>query len=173
MAQLHLPGDVEAVLRSFFTCEFTTISRGGEPLTWPTEPLYEPETGLIIVTASIAFPVKALNARQNPRVSLLYSDPTGSRLDHLPAVLVQGEAQVTESLEWTPRTEALFRQSLLRQPDSAQFVSSPIIRRLFTFYFRRLMITVEPYRIYIWPDRDFSRAPVEHGLAQAGATHVE
>jgi hypothetical protein len=163
-----LPRELEEVLSAYYTCEFTTLNRRGEPLSWPTEPLYEPQTGKIVVTASIAFPVKALNARRNPHVSLLFSDPTVCGLDDPPAVLVQGDADVEESLEWTPRSEALFRQSVLRQPDSAQFISNPVARNLFTFYFQRLIIVVEPRRVLVWPHRDFSVSPSEVPIS-----HVE
>src|SRR6266542_4200087 len=162
---LQLPADVEAVLRSFFTCEFTTLNQAGEPLTWPVEPFFDAAAGEIVATASIAFPVKALNARRNPHVALLYSDPTGSGLDDPPAVLIQGDARVEEWREWTPRTAEYFRLSVIRQPDSRKFIANPLARRLFAFYFQRLNITVQPRRVLVWPRRDFSVAPTEIGLA--------
>src|SRR5947208_4408763 len=125
MPPLQLPSDVQAVLQSFFTCECTTINRRGEPLTWPTEPFFDAQAGEIVLTASIAFPVKALNARRNPRVSLLFSDPTGSGLDNPPSVLVQGDAEVAESLEWTTRSLQHFKLSLLLQPDSQHVITYP------------------------------------------------
>ena len=161
MPPLHLPADVQAVLTSFFTCEFTTLNRQGDPLTWPTVPYFDVAAGEILVSASIAFPVKALNARRHPRVSMLFSDPTGSGLIDPPAVLVQGDAAVTEALEWTDRSTVLFKQSVIRQPDSRKFIANRIARRLFTFYFQRLSIVVTPRRILHWPQRDFSRSPVE------------
>src|SRR5919199_6241246 len=72
MPALRLPQEVESVLREFFTCEFTTVNRRAQPLTWPTLPYFHQPEGQIIVAASIAFPVKALNARRHPQVSLLY-----------------------------------------------------------------------------------------------------
>jgi hypothetical protein len=41
-----------------------------------------------VITTSIGLPHKAYNVRRNPRVALLYSDPTGSGLDSRPEVLV-------------------------------------------------------------------------------------
>jgi len=64
MGTLHLPPEVEAVFREFRTCEFTTVNREGQPLTWPTEPFYDAPAGRLILTSSIAFPVKAYNARE-------------------------------------------------------------------------------------------------------------
>jgi hypothetical protein len=161
MSPLSLPSDVEDALRQYFTCEFTTLNRRGEPLTWPTVPLYVTEAGEIVVTASIAFPIKASNARRNPHVSLLYSDPTGSGLEDPPAVLVQGNARVAEELDLTDRALRHFKLSVSRQPESRQFVANPIAQRLFTFYFQRISITVQPTRILTWPHRDFSQPPTE------------
>jgi pyridoxamine 5'-phosphate oxidase-like protein len=158
---VELPADVEAVLRRFYTCEMTTLNARGEPLTWPVEPFFDDQAGTLVATASIAFPVKALNARRNPRVSMLYSDPTGSGLKDAPAVLVQGDASVTESREWTPQSAEHFRTSVLRQPDSRKFITNPVARRLFTFYFQRLTITVRPRRILVWAHRDFASLPTE------------
>ena len=130
-------------------------------MTWPTVPFFDVAAGEIVVSASIAFPVKAQNARRNPRVALLFSDPTGSGLIDPPAVLVQGDAVVTEALEWNERSTALFKQSVIRQPDSRKFVANRLARRLFTFYFQRLSIVVTPRRILHWPHRDFSHSPAE------------
>src|SRR5438045_9576354 len=96
MGTLHLPPEVEAVFREFRTCEFTTVNRQGQPLTWPTEPYYDAPEGRLIVTASIAFPVKAYNARRHPQVAMLFSDPTCAPLSDTPAVLVLCAATVSD-----------------------------------------------------------------------------
>lgn len=161
MPALQLPPDVAAVLRECFTCEIATVNRRGQPITWPSLPYYDEVAGQIIVTVSIAFPVKAQNARRNPRVSLLYSDPTGSALEHAPAVLVQGDATVAELLDlYSPQTMGLFKVAARRQPDSRRFYSNRVARRLFAWYlFQRIAITITPRRILVWPDHDFSAAP--------------
>ncbi len=158
---LTLPPDVESVFREFRTCEFTTVNRRGLPLTWPTEPFFLRDEGRLIVTASIAFPVKAYNARRHPAVSLLFSDPTGANLADPPAVLVQGDATVAELVDDPPWTYAMFRESVLRQPRTRQFVGNALARKLFTFQFQRLAISVQPRRILIWPRRDFGHDPTE------------
>jgi hypothetical protein len=173
MPQSQFPDEVAAVLRSSFTCEFTTLTRHGDPLTWPTEPFLDEQSGEIVVTASIAFPVKAFNARRNRRVSLLFSDPTGSGLQDSPAVLVQGDASVAESLEWTSRSEKQFYLSVTRQPDSQKFVANRFARRFFSFYFQRLTISVRPRRMLVWPRRDFAQAPYEIDADALGAGDVE
>src|SRR5689334_8515157 len=121
MTALELPPEVEAVFRNFRTCEFTTVNSKGQPLTWPTEPFFLQAEGRLVVTSSIAFPVKAYNARRYPRVALLLSDPTGSGLVDPPAVLVQGDATVRELVDDPPWTYEMFRESVLRQPNTRNF----------------------------------------------------
>ena len=106
MPALQLPEEVAAVLRSYYTCEVTTVNAKGQPMTWPALAYFDEATGEIFFSVSIAFPVKAQNARKRPQVSLLYSDPTGSGLDHAPAVLVQGDATVAEILKSTPHARS-------------------------------------------------------------------
>jgi general stress protein 26 len=163
MSQLQLAPEILQVLRSYYTCEVTTVNRQGQPITWPCLPYFYEESGQIIFTASIAFPVKALNARRHPQVSLLYSDPSGSHLEHAPALLVQGDATVTEMVDYQdPRVIGLSRLSASRQPDSGNFSSSRLARKLFSWYlFQRLMIIVEPRRVQVWPAGDFQVLPQE------------
>ncbi len=160
MTALALPDDVAAVLREFYTCELTTVNRRGEPITWPAVAYLDEDAGRIVCAVSIAFPVKAYNARRHPQVSLLYSDPTGCSLADPPAVLVQGTCAVEEVLEYTPDIIGLFRTVALRQPDSQRFSSNRVIRRLFSWYlFQRIALRVTPRRVTVWPARDFAFAP--------------
>ena len=89
-----LPEDVQAVFDRFVTTEYTTIDRRGQPITWPVTPYYRPAQVTIDVTTGLGYPKKADDAAANPRVALLFSDPTGCGLDDPPMVLVQGTAQV-------------------------------------------------------------------------------
>jgi hypothetical protein len=169
VAALTVPPDVEAVLREFFTCEVTTVNRQGQPMTWPSVPYLNVAEGRIVCAVSIAFPVKAINARRNPHVSLLYSDPTGSRLDNPPAVLVQGDAAVAEVLDYGPDIIGLFKTVSQRQPDSRRFTNNRIIRNLFVWYlFQRISLKVTPRRILVWPKADFARAPDVIEIADVG-----
>ena len=163
MPQLDVPPIISSALRQYYTCEMTTVNRQGQPVTWPGLQYYDQEAGQILLTVSIAFPVKALNARRHPQVCLLYSDPTGSGLQPAPAVLIQGDATVGEQLDFSsPQTRGLLRVMAQRQPESRRFLSNRLMRRLFTWYlFQRLPITVEPRRILFWPQGDFSVSPTE------------
>jgi hypothetical protein len=163
MPTLALPPDVEAVFHEYFTCEFTTVNKQGEPLTWPTLPYYDQSEGRFILTASIAFALKTYNARRHPQVSLLFSDPTGSQLPDPPAVLVQGDTTVSEVVDASPPawSREIFKLSIRRQPDSRKFIASRLARRLFLFYFQRIALFVTPRRMLVWPQRDFTLAPTQ------------
>ncbi|HEV8191722.1 MAG TPA: pyridoxamine 5'-phosphate oxidase family protein [Ktedonobacterales bacterium] len=169
MPELQLPPEVASVLRENYTAEVTTVSRQGQPLSWPALTYFDESNGQLFLTVSIAFPVKAFNARRHPQVSLLYSDPTGSTLADPPAVLVQGTATVAEVLDLgIPQMRALAKLAQVRQPDSRRFSSNRIARRLFAWYlFQRIGITVTPRRLLLWPGRDFSQTPTELLLGQA------
>jgi Pyridoxamine 5'-phosphate oxidase len=168
MPGLQLPSEVASVLRDNYTAEVTTVNRQGQPLTWPALTYFDEANGQIFLTVSIAFPVKAFNARRHPEVSLLYSDPTGSTLDNPPAILLQGTATVAEVLDLRiPQMQALAKLAGERQPDSRRFSSNRIARRLFAWYlFQRIGITVTPRRLQVWPSRDFSQTPTEILLQQ-------
>jgi hypothetical protein len=169
MPALDLPPDVAAVIREFYTCEFTTVNTSGQPMTWPSVPYFNAAEGRIVCAVSIAFPVKAFNARRHRQVSLLFSDRTGSGLDHPPAVLVQGDAAVAEVLDYSPDIIGLFKTVSRRQPDSRRFTNNRVIRQLFVWYlFQRISLTVKPRRILFWPDGDFSRTPTEIEVPDVG-----
>ena len=155
-----LPEDIRVALAGTFTCEMATVNRAGDAIAWPAVPYVDPADGHILCAVSIAYPVKAYNARRHPQVSLLFSDPTGSGLAGAPAVLVQGTATVGEVLDYSPDVIGLFRTVARRQPDSARFTSNRLVRQLFTWYlFQRIAIRVTPERFTAWPGGDFSAAP--------------
>src|SRR5258708_38694693 len=160
MPPLRVPPEVDEAMGSIYTCEFTTVNTKGQPMTWPSVPYYNREEGRLVIAVSVAFPIKAYNARKHPQVSMLFSDPTGSGLADPPAVLVQGEAAVAEVLEYTPDIIGLFKTVAKRQPESSKFTSNKLIRNLFVAYlFQRISLTVTPRWILYWPHRDFSQAP--------------
>ena len=158
---IDLPPGVEAVFREFRTCEMSTLARDGAPITWPTLPFWRPEEGRFLITTSIGLPRKAFNVRRNPRVSLLFSDPTASGLTNPPAVLVQGDAEAPDEVVTSVEGfEDELRQVFRRQPASGFYSSNPFTRYLFDWYYMRLLIHVTPRRILWWPKGDFQRAPL-------------
>src|SRR3954453_7550752 len=92
-----LPDDVRRVFDAFITTEYTTVDAHGQPITWPVTPYHHREAGCVDVTTGLGYPKKARDAERNPKVSLLFSDPTGSGIADPPVVLVQGTAIVDDA----------------------------------------------------------------------------
>src|SRR5215204_5919953 len=91
-----LPPEVQRVFERFVTTEFTTVDRRGQPITWPLTPYYRRGDPCIDVTTGLGYPKQANDARANPRVAMLFSDPTGSGIEGAPQVLVQRTADVDD-----------------------------------------------------------------------------
>jgi len=152
--------DALAIIREYRTCEFTTLCNGS-PQTVPVSPLLL-DDGRFLTATSIGLPRKAFNVRRNPKVSLLFSDPTGSGITQPGAVLIQGDAtsedRIVADISSDPDLTTLAATVTARQPASF-FMTSPLGRRLFPYYWMRLLIHVTPVRVYFWPTRDFAQAP--------------
>jgi hypothetical protein len=168
MGALPIPSEVEEVFQNFFTCEFTTLGKNHQPVSWPIFPLFWAARMKFALLTPIGLAKKAANIRRNPRVSLLFSNPTGSELADPPAVLVQGQAAVSEQIltslsDYDPDLLLLLKQHarklLQRQPAVGLYMLNPITRYLMDWYFMRLLITITPQSISWWPAGDFSRPP--------------
>lgn len=152
-----LPSEVTAVLRNFLTAELTTVSRSGHPITWPVLPSLEEGSFRISIVTSIGLPQKALNIRRDPRVSLLYSDSTGSGLTGPPLVRVEGRATAPDvvltsigQIEDQAIAGAFERDAielLRRQPAVGIYTSNSLVKKLMDWYFLRLLIVVKPTRV--------------------------
>jgi hypothetical protein len=154
-----LPADVQAVFERFVTTELTTIDAQGQPITWPVTPFYRPGAPCIDVTTGLGYPKKADDARHDPRVALLFSDPTGSGLDAAPMVLVQGSAQVDDS-DLAANAARYARESAAKLPATAGLQSAPrVVRKLFAWYSTRIYIHVRPERVYVWRHGDIAGEP--------------
>jgi hypothetical protein len=168
--QMDLPPEVGAVFSEFRTCEFSTLARDGAPITWPTATLWQPKEDRFVITTSIGLVQKALNARRNPKVSLLFSDPTASGLENPPAVLVQGDAEVTYGIKTSPAGfEEYWRRLFERQPAGKVYGANPLTRYLMDWYYMRLYIFVRPRRITRLPQSDRERGSYEE-VGMAGRT---
>ncbi len=153
----QVPADVLATMSAFLTADLTTVSRLGVPQTWPVLPSMEWNSGRIVVVTSIGLPQKAHNIRRRPAVCLLFSDPTGSGLTDPPSVLVEGVADVSETvltsfsqIEDPAIRAALERDAidlLRRQPAVRIYAGNPLARALMDWYFFRLLIVLTPRRI--------------------------
>lgn len=158
----ELPPEIEGVFEEFRTCEMSTLARDGTPITWPTLPFWYSDEKRFTITTSISLAQKALNVRRNPRVSLLFSNPTASGLENPPAVLVQGDAEAPDEIQASVAGfEEELRKVYARQPASRVYGNDPLTRYFMDWYFMRLMIHVTPLRILWWPGGDFWREPFE------------
>ena len=167
--RLAFPAEIERVFREFRCAELTTLAKDGTPLAWPVVVLYQPERGRFLTTTSIALPQKAYNIQRDRRVSLLYSDPTGSGLDAPPAVLVQGDAAAPDEIvTWNEDLRDLWQLLAARQPASNANSTNPLARRLMAWYYMRLLIPIVPRRICCWPEGDFSRPAQEIEVRHVG-----
>lgn len=153
-----LPAEVQAVFDRFITTELTTIDQHGQPITWPVTPYYSPGAPCIDVTTGLGYPKKANDARANPLVALLFSDPTGSDVPDPPMVLVQGCADVDDR-DLEANRERYFRESSEKLPATAKLHPPARVRALLPWYYSRIYIHVRPERIYVWPDGDVAREP--------------
>jgi hypothetical protein len=158
--------DALDIIDNYFTCEFTTLSRDGSPQTWPVSPRLLAD-GRLLLTTSIGLPQKAFNIRRNPKVSLLFSEPTGSGISEPGAVLIQGDAiaedRIVTDVSSDPDLAALMATVTKRQPAGA-FWSTWLGRRVMWPYYIRILIYVTPRRALFWPNRDFTQSPEELDL---------
>src|ERR1700760_2681830 len=126
-----LPDEVQAVFDRFITTELTTINQAGQPITWPMTPYYSRGAPCIDVTTGLGYPKKANDARANPLVSLLFSDPTGSGLQDPPMVLIQGTAE-GEHRALEANRQRQERESPERLPATASMHPPDPIKRMLT-----------------------------------------
>src|SRR5438105_3444336 len=110
-----LPEELREVFRRFITTEYVTVDARQQPIAWPVTPYYADCAPTIDVTTGLGYPKKADDARRNPHVTLLFSDPTGSGLDGSPQVMVQGTATVDED-DLKANRERYDRESLEKLP---------------------------------------------------------
>ena len=154
-----LPDDVQQVFARFVTTEYTTVDRRGHPITWPVTPYYRPGEGAIDVTTGLGYPKKADDARANPHVALLFSDPTGSGLDDPPTVLVQGTAKVDDA-DLEANRDRYLRESGEKLPATKrQQPPAWLQRRFFSWYFTRIYVYVRPERVFVWRGGDCTSEP--------------
>jgi len=156
------------IIEKYFTCEFSTLSRDGTPVTWPVSPRLMTD-GRFLLTTSIGMPQKAFNIRRNPKVSLLFSEPMGSGVDTPGAVLIQCDAtaedRIVTDVSSDPDLAALMETLARRQPAGGIW-STRFGRRVMWPYYMRLLVYATPRRALLWPGRDFSVTPEELDLAE-------
>jgi hypothetical protein len=153
-----LPSDVQQVFDRFITTEFTTVDGRGQPITWPLTPYYKPGDSCIDVTTGLGYPKKANDARANPKVAMLFSDPTGSGIEAAPQVLVQGTAEVDDR-DLDANRERYKREIVEKLPATQSDMPPKVFERFLGWYLTRIYIHVRPERIYVWSDGNAAREP--------------
>jgi hypothetical protein len=153
-----LPAEIQSVFARFITTEYTTIDAAGQPITWPLTPYYEQGAPSIDVTTGLGYPKKANDSRANPKVAMLFSDPTGCGIDDPPMVLVQGTVDVDDRDLDANRTR-YERESIEKLPGAKEMSPPDFLKRYFTWYYARIYMRVRPERIYFWPGCDVSSEP--------------
>jgi len=148
------------------TTELTTVDSRGQPIVWPVTPYYRPGAATIDVTTGVGYPKKADDARRNPRVGLLFSDPTGSGIESGVRVLVQGTAEVDDR-DLKANRERYRRESREKVPRVSEWFPPGPLGALLGWYYERIYIKVRPERVFVWPDGDQTKEPLIHD------SHVE
>ena len=183
-----LPAEAREAFTRFVTCEYTTVGKGRQPITWPVTPYYQQGGATIDLSTGLGYPKKADDAIRHPSVSLLFSDPTGSGVERPIMVLVQGTAEVDDrNLE--QNAERYFRDSAIKLPATKKMHPPKPMRDMFSWYYTRIYVHVRPERVFIWREGDVTgepeihdahleevrsghseEPPVDHGAAAAGET---
>jgi hypothetical protein len=169
-----LPASVRECFERFITTEYTTIDAVGQPITWPVTPYYRPGGPVIEITTGLGYPKKADDAGRNPRVALLFSDPTGSGLATAPQVLVQGTAEVDDR-DLDANRERYWRESWEKLPGARDAHPPKLMRGLFGWYYTRIYVRVRPERVFVWERGDPAEEPVVHDshLEEVRSGHSE
>jgi hypothetical protein len=169
-----LPDSVCQVFDRFITTEYTTIDRRGQPIAWPVTPYHHREAGCVDVTTGLGYPKKAWDARANPKVSLLFSDPTGSGLDDAPMVLVQGIADVDDR-DLDANRERYWEESTEKLPATKDMQPPTFLRGALGWYYTRVYVHVRPERVYVWPHGDVTMEPelLDSHLEEVRSGHHE
>ena len=169
-----LPPEVRDCFERYITTEYTTIDARQQPITWPVTPYYRNGEPTIDVTTGIGYPKKADDAKRNPRVALLFSDPTGCGLERPSQVLVQGTADVDDR-DLDANAERYDRESAHKLPVTKRESPPKFMRGPLRWYYARIYIKVRPERIFVWPEGDPTAEPEIHDahLDEVRSGHVE
>jgi len=147
-----LPKPVIELIDAALVTELSVVRQDRRPITYPLIPMWDGER--ILMTSSILFSRKLEHLKDNPRVSLSFSDPValGGRPDR---ATIQGDARVVDG---DPHTdwEQVLPLWTAKEPVITQFLKA---RVAFPLFFERSVIEVIPRRVYYWPDGDTARAP--------------
>ncbi|GIH65784.1 hypothetical protein [Microbispora siamensis] len=152
------PAEILPVLENALTCEYASLTRAGAPITWPVGPYVAEDGRTVDVSTGLTYPSKAERARRDPRVALLFSDPTGSPVSDPPVVLVQGLATVRDA-DLQANTDLYLRRTLAKYPQAVARQPWFLLRRQ-AWYWARIWIEVTPLRVLWWPHGRLDAPPL-------------
>ncbi len=161
-----LPQEVREAFERFITCELTTVDAKQQPIVWPVTPYYSSGAATLDTSTGLGYPKKANDARRNPQVAILFSDPTGSGIQTGIHVLVQGAAEVDDR-DLEGNRERYRRESAVKLPRGRAVMPPRFLDGIAAWYVNRIYIKVRPERVFVWPDGDIAKQPACHGA------HVE
>jgi hypothetical protein len=153
-----LPRATRQCFERFITTEYTTVDARQQPITWPVTPYYGQGGDTIDVSTGLGYPKKADDAQRDPRVALLFSDPTGSGIEGADQVLVQGTAEVDDR-DLDANRERYWRESWEKLPGMRDAHPPRLMRGLFGWYYTRIYVKVRPERVLVWPGGDPTAGP--------------
>ncbi|HVL06234.1 MAG TPA: hypothetical protein VM388_09600 [Acidimicrobiales bacterium] len=142
----------------FATSEYASLTRAGEPVTWPLTPFAGEDAATIDVSTGLTYPLKAERARREPRVALSFSNPLGSGLDDPPTMVVQGLATVRDA-DLRANSARYLRESARKLPAAYAKMPDFMLARM-AWYWTRIWIEVTPRRILWWPEGRLDREPL-------------
>ncbi len=147
-----IPEPVIELIDAALVTELTVVRPDGRPITYPLIPMWDGEN--IVMTSSILFSRKLEHAKDNPHVSLSFSDPValGGRTGR---ATIQGDARV---IDGDPHTdwERVLPLWAAKEPVILEFLKA---RVAFPLFFERSVIEVTPRRVLYWPMGDTSQPP--------------
>jgi hypothetical protein len=169
-----LPEEARDAFERFITCELTTVDAKQQPIVWPVTPYYSSGAATLDTSTGLGYPKKASDARRNPHVAMLFSDPTGSGIESGIHVLVQGVAEVDDR-DLEANRDRYRRESAVKLPRGRAVMPPPFLGRIAAWYVNRIYIKVRPERVFVWPDGDIAKQPVCHGahLEEVRSGHSE
>ncbi|MEJ2305353.1 MAG: pyridoxamine 5'-phosphate oxidase family protein [Anaerolineales bacterium] len=155
---IGLPEELVPTLVNSYVCEYASIKKDGTPITSLVIPFPGEDGCTVDVNTGLAYTGKAERARNNPKVSLLYSEPKGMIGERPPVILVYGRATVLDA-DLQVNTDRYAR---------AIRAKSKLFRQIPAFmlqgmvgYIARIWIAITPIKVIWWPEGDIDKAPLE------------
>ncbi|MER5392360.1 pyridoxamine 5'-phosphate oxidase family protein, partial [Saccharopolyspora sp. NPDC002686] len=146
---MRIDSEVLEVLSEARVLELGTIARDGCPNVRPMAATWIADARHIMLTTTLAHPQKTFSIRRDGRVSVLYSDFTGSRLTGGPAVLVQGTASAPDVVARPQDIKEYWRELFRKTPSLVEDFASAEARATMDWYYLRLPVFVTPERVRV------------------------